>query len=156
VALGFDPAQDVAAPFLNLARPKMAILREQGVNSHVEMAYAMAQAGFDAHDVHMSDLQTGRARLDQFQGLVACGGFSYGDTLGAGEGWARSILFNPALAEAFSAFFAPSLTSSGTVGSASAARVLGGTYTRNGTPFGDSYFTFLPSRSRGVVGFSAA
>jgi phosphoribosylformylglycinamidine synthase len=69
------------------------------------MAWAFAEAGFDAHDVHMSDLQSGRARLDQFQGLVACGGFSYGDTLGAGEGWARSILFNPALAEQFAAFF---------------------------------------------------
>ncbi|OYU72211.1 MAG: hypothetical protein CFE45_40760, partial [Burkholderiales bacterium PBB5] len=105
VAPSFDAAQDVAAPFLNLARPKIAILREQGVNSHVEMSYAMAQAGFDTFDVHMTDLQTGRARLDQFQGLVACGGFSYGDTLGAGEGWARSVLFNPVLAEQFAAFF---------------------------------------------------
>ena len=86
-------------------RPKLAILREQGVNSHVEMSYAMHSAGFDTFDVHMSDLQAGRARLDQFQGFVACGGFSYGDTLGAGEGWARSILFNPALAEQFAAFF---------------------------------------------------
>ncbi len=105
VHLTFDPADDVAAPFVNLARPKMAILREQGVNSHVEMSYAMHAAGFDTFDVHMSDLQAGRARLDQFQGFVACGGFSYGDTLGAGEGWARSILFNPALAEPFAAFF---------------------------------------------------
>ncbi|MBC7958194.1 MAG: phosphoribosylformylglycinamidine synthase, partial [Cytophagales bacterium] len=72
-------------------RPKLAILREQGVNSHVEMSYSMDLAGFDTFDVHMSDLQTGRARLDQFQGFIACGGFSYGDTLGAGEGWARSI-----------------------------------------------------------------
>jgi phosphoribosylformylglycinamidine synthase len=103
--LCFDPAEDIAAPFLNLARPKMAILREQGVNSHVEMSYAMALAGFETFDVHMTDLQRGGARLSQFQGLVACGGFSYGDTLGAGEGWARSILFNPALAEAFAAFF---------------------------------------------------
>ena len=104
--LGFDPAEDIAAPFIATgARPKVAILREQGVNSHLEMAWAFAEAGFDAHDVHMSDLQTGRARLDQFQGLVACGGFSYGDTLGAGEGWARSILFNPALADQFAAFF---------------------------------------------------
>ena len=103
--LSFDAAEDVAAPFLNLARPKIAILREQGVNSQVEMSYAMAQAGFDTFDVHMSDLQAGRARLDQFQALVACGGFSYGDTLGAGEGWARSILFNPVLAEQFAAFF---------------------------------------------------
>jgi phosphoribosylformylglycinamidine synthase len=101
----FDTAEDVAAPYLKLARPKMAILREQGVNSQVEMSYAMAQAGFDTFDLHMSDLQAGRARLDDFQGLVACGGFSYGDTLGAGEGWARSILFNPALAEQFAAFF---------------------------------------------------
>jgi phosphoribosylformylglycinamidine synthase len=98
----FDPAE---APALLQARPKVAILREQGVNSHVEMSYAMAQAGFDTFDVHMSDLQAGRARLDMFQAFVACGGFSYGDTLGAGEGWARSILFNPVLAEQFAAFF---------------------------------------------------
>ena len=103
--LTFDPAENIAAPFIGKARPKLAILREQGVNSHVEMSYAMANAGFDTFDVHMSDLQAGRARLDQFQGLVACGGFSYGDTLGAGEGWARSVLFNPALAEQFAAFF---------------------------------------------------
>jgi phosphoribosylformylglycinamidine synthase len=106
VQLTFDPSENVAAPFVHTAKPKMAILREQGVNSHVEMSYAMAQAGFDTYDVHMSDLQAGRARLDQFQGFVACGGFSYGDTLGAGEGWARSILFNPALAEQFTQFFA--------------------------------------------------
>jgi phosphoribosylformylglycinamidine synthase len=105
VALGFDPTRDVAAPFIGGARPAVAILREQGVNSHLEMSYAMALAGFDTYDVHMSDLQAGRARLDQFRGLVACGGFSYGDTLGAGEGWARSILFNPMLAEQFAAFF---------------------------------------------------
>ena len=101
----FDPAEDVAAPFLQLARPKLAILREQGVNSHIEMAYAMAQAGFETYDVHMSDLQSGRARLDMYRGFVACGGFSYGDTLGAGEGWARSVLFNPRLADQFAAFF---------------------------------------------------
>ncbi|MBL8332049.1 MAG: phosphoribosylformylglycinamidine synthase [Rubrivivax sp.] len=104
--LGFDPQADVAAPLIATgARPKVAILREQGVNSHVEMSYAIALAGFETFDVHMSDLQAGRARLEMFQALVACGGFSYGDTLGAGEGWARSILFNPALAEAFAAFF---------------------------------------------------
>jgi phosphoribosylformylglycinamidine synthase len=106
VHLSFDPAEDVAAPFVNVARPKIAILREQGVNSHVEMSYAMHQAGFDTYDVHMSDLQAGRARLDGFQAFVACGGFSYGDTLGAGEGWARSILFNPVLEAQFAAFFA--------------------------------------------------
>ncbi len=102
VHLTFDP---LAAPAVHLTRPKVAILREQGVNSQVEMSCAMAQAGFDTFDVHMTDLQGGGARLDPFQGLVACGGFSYGDTLGAGEGWARSILFNPALAESFAAFF---------------------------------------------------
>ena len=102
VHLSFDP---VAAPALKSVRPKVAILREQGVNSQVEMSYAMHQAGFDTFDVHMSDLQAGRARLDMFQGFVACGGFSYGDTLGAGEGWARSVMFNPALADQFAAFF---------------------------------------------------
>ena len=110
VHLSFDPAEDVAAPFLAKARPKVAILREQGVNSHVEMSYAMHQAGFETYDVHMSDLQSGRARLDMFQGFVACGGFSYGDTLGAGEGWARSVMFNPVLAEQFAAFFGRSDT----------------------------------------------
>ena len=94
------------APAVLLHRPRVAVLREQGVNSHVEMAYAFTQAGFDAHDVHMTDLQSGRARLADFQGLVACGGFSYGDTLGAGIGWARSITFNPVLSEQFQAFFA--------------------------------------------------
>ncbi len=94
------------APALVGTRPKLAVLREQGVNSHVELSYAMDQAGFDTFDVHMTDLQAVRARLDQFQGFVACGGFSYGDTLGAGEGWARSILFNALLADQFAGFFA--------------------------------------------------
>ena len=105
VSLSFDPAENVAAPFLNLSRPKVAILREQGVNSHVEMAYAFTEAGFEAYDVHMTDLQSGRAQLGDFKGVVACGGFSYGDTLGAGIGWARSITFNPVLAEQFKGFF---------------------------------------------------
>ena len=104
--LTFDPAAAPAAPAVQGTRPRVAILREQGVNSQLEMARVMDLAGFDAHDVHMSDLQRGHAKLADFQGFVACGGFSYGDTLGAGEGWARSILFNPALAEAFAAFFA--------------------------------------------------
>jgi len=109
VELSFDPNEDVAAPFINSgARPKLAILREQGVNSHVEMSYAMSLAGFDTYDVHMSDLQSGGATLRDFKGFVACGGFSYGDTLGAGEGWARSVMFNPVLAEDFKAFFARS------------------------------------------------
>ncbi len=93
------------SPGLLLARPKVAVLREQGVNSHVEMAFAFTEAGFEAFDVHMTDLQTGRARLADFKGLVACGGFSYGDTLGAGIGWARSITFNPLLADQFKSFF---------------------------------------------------
>ena len=105
IHLAFDASENVAAPFLNLARPRVAILREQGVNSHVEMAYAFTEAGFEAYDVHMTDLQTGRAKLQDFQGVVACGGFSYGDTLGAGIGWARSITFNPLLSDQFKAFF---------------------------------------------------
>lgn len=111
VHLTFDPQDNVAAPFLNLAaKPRVAVLREQGVNSHVEMAYAFAEAGFDAVDVHMTDLQTGRARLSDFAGVVACGGFSYGDTLGAGIGWARSITFNERLSEQFQQFFGRSDT----------------------------------------------
>ncbi|MDZ5459327.1 phosphoribosylformylglycinamidine synthase [Azohydromonas lata] len=106
LSLTFDPAEDIAAPFLNLgAKPKVAILREQGVNSQVEMSYAVAHAGFESYDVHMSDLLAGRTTLDQYQGFIACGGFSYGDTLGAGEGWARTIMFHPELAEQFAAFF---------------------------------------------------
>ncbi len=106
VALSFDPAEDVAAPaILKGNAPKMAILREQGVNSHVEMAAAFDRAGFDAVDVHMSDILEGRLTLEQFQGLVACGGFSYGDVLGAGEGWAKSILFNARAREQFQRFF---------------------------------------------------
>nr|MBL8455188.1 phosphoribosylformylglycinamidine synthase [Zoogloeaceae bacterium] len=105
--LSFDPAEDIAAPLIATgARPRVAILREQGVNSHVEMAAAFARAGFAPFDVHMSDLQAGRVSLADFAGLAACGGFSYGDVLGAGQGWAKSILFNPALREAFGAFFA--------------------------------------------------
>ena len=110
VHLTFDAADNVAAPYLNLARPKVAILREQGVNSHVEMAYAFTEAGFEAFDVHMTDLQTGRVKLEDFKGVVACGGFSYGDTLGAGIGWARSITFNPVLAAQFQGFFGRSDT----------------------------------------------
>ena len=104
--LTFDPAADVAAPYVSSgARPRMAILREQGVNGQVEMAAAFERAGFEAHDVHMSDIVAGRVRLAQFQGIVACGGFSYGDVLGAGEGWAKSILFNARARDEFAAFF---------------------------------------------------
>jgi phosphoribosylformylglycinamidine synthase len=104
--LTFDPQLDVAAPFLSLgAQPKIAILREQGVNSHIETAYVMHKSGFTAVDVHMSDLIAGRARLDDFKGFISVGGFSYGDVLGAGEGWAKTILFNAKLAEQFAIFF---------------------------------------------------
>jgi phosphoribosylformylglycinamidine synthase len=104
--LTFDPAEDIAAPYIGSgARPAVAILREQGVNGHVEMAAAFHRAGFAPFDVHMSDVLTGRRKLTDFKGLVACGGFSYGDVLGAGEGWAKSILFNPGVREAFSEFF---------------------------------------------------
>jgi phosphoribosylformylglycinamidine synthase len=107
VALTFDPQQNVAAPFVNLgAPPKLAVLREQGVNSQVEMAAVFARAGFEPHDIHMTDLLSGRRRLGEFKGLVACGGFSYGDVLGAGEGWAKSVLFNARAREQFAAFFA--------------------------------------------------
>ena len=106
VRLGFDPAQDIAAPMLNLgARPRVAVLREQGVNSQMEMAAAFHRAGFAPHDVHMTDLIHRRVRLADFKGLVACGGFSYGDVLGAGEGWAKSILFNAGLRDEFAAYF---------------------------------------------------
>jgi phosphoribosylformylglycinamidine synthase len=106
VSPAFDPTDDVAAPYVNLGvRPKVAILREQGVNSHVETAFAFDRAGFDTYDVHMTDLQAGRFDLADVVGLVACGGFSYGDTLGAGEGWARSVLFNEALTQGFHDFF---------------------------------------------------
>jgi phosphoribosylformylglycinamidine synthase len=104
--LTFDPAEDIAAPMIATgARPKIAILREQGVNGQVEMAAAFDRAGFAAFDVHMSDLQSRRVALTDFSGLVACGGFSYGDVLGAGQGWAKSILFNDQLRAAFEAFF---------------------------------------------------
>ena len=104
--LTFDPTQDIAAPFINSGvRPRVAILREQGVNSHVETAYVMHKAGFTAVDVHMSDLIAGRAHLRDFVGVIAVGGFSYGDVLGAGEGWAKTILFNAQLAEQFATFF---------------------------------------------------
>jgi phosphoribosylformylglycinamidine synthase len=104
--LTFDASEDIAAPFIaKNVRPKVAILREQGVNSHVEMAYSVNWAGFDSYDVHMSDLLSGKAKLEDFRGLIACGGFSYGDVLGAGEGWAKTILFNQQLRDQFSAFF---------------------------------------------------
>ena len=106
VTLGFDVNDDIAAPYIKRGvRPEVAILREQGVNGQTEMAAAFDRAGFAAVDVHMSDILSGRISLERFKGLVACGGFSYGDVLGAGEGWAKSILFNGRAREDFSAFF---------------------------------------------------
>lgn len=101
----FDLNEPVEAPFINERRPNMVILREQGVNGHVEMAAAFDKVGFNTVDVHMSDLLAGRIDLDDFEGLVACGGFSYGDVLGAGGGWAKSVLFNPKLRDQFEKFF---------------------------------------------------
>jgi len=102
----FDINQDIAAPMIAAGiRPPVAILREQGVNSQVEMAAAFTRAGFTAVDVHMSELVSGKTTLGQFKGLVACGGFSYGDVLGAGEGWAKSILYNPRVRDEFQRFF---------------------------------------------------
>jgi phosphoribosylformylglycinamidine synthase len=109
--LTYDPSEDVAQPFVARgARPAIAVLREQGVNSQTEMAAVFTRAGFDAYDVHMTDILSGRVRLGRFHGLVACGGFSYGDVLGAGEGWAKSILFNSRAREEFAAFFARNAT----------------------------------------------
>ena len=107
VALSFDPDEDIAAPYVTRgARPSIAILREQGVNSQVETAAVFERAGFESVDVHMTDILSGRRSLKGFKGLVACGGFSYGDVLGAGEGWAKSILFHEAVREEFRSFFA--------------------------------------------------
>jgi phosphoribosylformylglycinamidine synthase len=106
VKLSYDINEDVAAPFINTGvRPQIAVLREQGVNSQVEMAAAFHRAGFNAVDVHMSDLLSSRVSLDRFKGLVACGGFSYGDVLGAGEGWSKTILFNNNVRDEFESFF---------------------------------------------------
>ena len=107
VALTFDPQHDLAAPYIARgARPAVAVLREQGVNSQVETAAVFDRAGFTPHDVHMTDLLSGRVSLKDFKGVIACGGFSYGDVLGAGEGWAKSILFHEGLRAEFARFFA--------------------------------------------------
>ncbi len=104
VALTFDPDEDVSAPFVHVARPRVAVLREQGVNSQVEMAAVLERVGFEAHDVHMTDVISGRVQLAGFRGLVGCGGFSYGDVLGAGEGWAKSILYHARTRDEFQQF----------------------------------------------------
>ncbi len=107
VALTFDPEESLQFPAVTTAaRPRVAVLREQGVNSQVEMAAVLDRSGFEPHDVHMSDILSGRRSLQDFAGLIACGGFSYGDVLGAGEGWAKSILFNELARQQFQQFFA--------------------------------------------------
>ena len=104
--LTFDPTDDITAPYIATGvKPMVAIVREQGVNSHLEMAAAFDRAGFTAVDVHMSDLLAGRTALSNYAGMVACGGFSYGDVLGAGEGWAKTVLFNNQLRDQFEGFF---------------------------------------------------
>jgi len=104
--LGYDPEEDISAPYIRRGqRPRIAVLREQGVNGQMEMAAAFHRAGFEALDVHMSDILDGSVTLDAFNALVACGGFSYGDVLGAGEGWAKSILFNARARQQFERFF---------------------------------------------------
>ena len=111
----YDIDESISAPYLSTGiKPKIAILREQGINGHVEMAAAFSQAGFDAYDVHMSEILSGNKSLKQFQGLAACGGFSYGDVLGAGRGWANSILLNSKAKDEFSEYF--SRTDSFTLG----------------------------------------
>lgn len=103
--LSYNVAEDISAPYIQQSRPKMAVLREQGVNGQIEMAAAFDRAGFTSVDVHMSDLISGRVSLADFQGLVACGGFSFGDVLGAGRGWANSVLYNARARDEFEGFF---------------------------------------------------
>ena len=106
IAPNFDTNDCISAPYLNVGtKPKIAVLREQGINGHIEMAAAFSKAGFEAHDVHMSDILSGKITLENYRGLVACGGFSYGDVLGAGRGWANSILYNPRAKDQFTDFF---------------------------------------------------
>ena len=104
--LSYDPNDDISAPYQAASRPRIAVLREEGVNGQVEMAAAFDRAGFEANDVHMSDIIAGRVTLADFQGIAACGGFSYGDVLGAGEGWSKSILYNARARDEFAEFFA--------------------------------------------------
>jgi phosphoribosylformylglycinamidine synthase len=142
--LTFDPVEDVAAPYINTgARPRIAILREQGVNGQIEMAAAFTRAGFDAIDVHMSDLIGGRHALSEFKGLAACGGFSYGDVLGAGRGWATSILERSVLRDQFAEYFAR--PDSFTLGACNGCQML--TQLKSLIPGADAWPQFLRNRS---------
>jgi len=143
-ALSFDPGEDVAAPYIMRGvRPAAAVLREQGVNSHTEMAAVLTRAGFAAYDVHMTDILEGRARLSGFHGLIACGGFSYGDVLGAGEGWAKSIIFNARARDEFSGFFARPQTF--TLGTCNGCQML--TALKELVPGSDAWPRFVRNRS---------
>jgi phosphoribosylformylglycinamidine synthase len=143
-SLSYDSNEDVAAPFISSgARPAIAILREQGVNSQTEMAAVFTRAGFDAYDVHMTDILSRRVRLGRFHGLVACGGFSYGDVLGAGEGWAKSILFNNLAREEFAAFFERNATF--TLGVCNGCQMLSAL--KSLIPGADSWPRFVRNRS---------
>ena len=147
--VAFDPAEDVAAPYIaSGARPAVAILREQGVNGQVEMAAAFDRAGFHSVDVHMTDLLGGRVQLEDFSGIVACGGFSYGDVLGAGGGWARSVLFNERARDGFTAFFARA--DSFALGVCNGCQMLA--QLRELIPGADSWPEFLRNRSEQFEG----
>jgi phosphoribosylformylglycinamidine synthase len=142
--LSYDPAEDVAAPYVHRGvRPRVAVLREQGVNSQTEMAAVFTRAGFDAFDVHMSDILEARVSLTGFQALVACGGFSYGDVLGAGAGWAKSILFNARARDEFAAFFARPATV--TLGVCNGCQMLAGL--QELVPGSDGWPRFVRNRS---------
>jgi phosphoribosylformylglycinamidine synthase len=144
LAPSFDVDADIAAPYIATgARPQVAILREQGVNGQLEMAAAFDRAGFDAIDVHVSDLESGRRRLSEFRGLAACGGFSYGDVLGAGQGWAKGIGHHPELADQFRTFFADPGTF--TLGVCNGCQMMSGL--RDLVPGADGWPRFLRNRS---------
>ncbi len=143
VALTFDPDEDVSAPFIGGRKPRIAILREQGVNSHYEMAAAFMRAGFAAVDVHMSDLSSGADSLSGYQGIVACGGFSFGDVLGAGGGWAKSILFQSQLRDEFTTFFERDDTIS--LGVCNGCQML--SHLRDMIPGADAWPQFLRNKS---------
>ena len=145
----YDPGEDICAPFINAgSRPAMAILREQGVNSHVEMGAAFTRAGFDAYDVTMSDLLGGSKKLDAYAGLVACGGFSFGDVLGAGQGWAKSILFNDQLRAQFEKFFNDKMKFA--LGVCNGCQMMSGL--KKIIPGGSSWPNFLTNRSEQFEG----
>ena len=143
VNLSFDPTEDIARPFRGAAKPKVAILREQGVNSQYEMAAAFMRAEFAAVDVHMSDLLDGADDLANYQGLVACGGFSFGDVLGAGGGWAKSILYHSRIRDQFAEFFARGDTFS--LGICNGCQMM--SHLRDLIPGAEYWPVFLPNRS---------